>query len=90
MVDVIDNTLLVSLLRDIRREKGEQRSLLLNLVDYARKLEQRIDQVERRLDDRIMSLRDDLELMLKSNFLGKLTHFETRIAGRLAELESRR
>lgn len=90
MVDVVDNTLLVSLLCDIRREQGEQRSLLLNLVEYARKLDQRLDQVERRLDDRIISLRDDLELMLKAELVGKLTHFETRIDERLAELESRR
>ena len=81
--------MLVSLLRDIRREQGEQRSLLLSLVEYARKLEQRLDQVERRLDDRIASVRDDLELMLKAELLGKLTHFETRIDERLAELEFR-
>ena len=54
----------------------------------AHPLEQRLDQVERRLDDRIVSVRDDLELMLKAELLGKLTHFETRIDERLAELES--
>jgi hypothetical protein len=78
-----------SLLRDTRREQGEQRSLLLSLVEYARKPEQRLDQTERRLHDRIISVRDDLELMLKAQLIAKLTHFETRIDERLAELESR-
>jgi molybdenum-dependent DNA-binding transcriptional regulator ModE len=97
MVDVVDDTPLISLLRDIRRQQGEQRSLLLSLTEYARKLaqrldqlEQRLDEVERRLDRRMVAVRDDLELMLKAELLGRLTHFEGRIDERLAELESGR
>jgi hypothetical protein len=82
MAETVDNTLLASLLRDIRKEQTEQRTLLLSVVDHVRKMEQR-------LDARIMGVRDDLELVLKSELLGSLTNFETRIEQRLAELESR-
>lgn len=81
MAETVDNSLLVTLLREIRKEQAEQRTLLLSAVDYPRKMEQR-------LDGRIVALRDDLELMLKSELMGSLTHFETRIDQRLAELES--
>ena len=80
MAETVDNSLLISLLRDIRKEQSEQRSLLLSAVDYMRKMEQR-------LDSRIGAVRDDLELMLKSELLGSLSNFKTRIDRRLAELE---
>lgn len=96
MTENVDNSLLVALLRDIRKEQADQRTLLLNLVDYTRKMEQRIEArftvLESRitgLEARLVAFRDDLELMLKSELMGRLTHFETQIDHRLAELESR-
>src|SRR5262245_12385384 len=43
------------------------------------------------LDDRIVGIRDDLEIMLKSELMGRLANFETRMENlldqRLASLE---
>ena len=74
--------LVLSLLRDIRKEQTEQRSLLLSTVDYMRKMEQR-------LEGRLAAVRDDLELMLKSELLGRLTNFETLIDQKLETLSDR-
>ncbi|KAB2918483.1 MAG: hypothetical protein F9K29_07910 [Hyphomicrobiaceae bacterium] len=77
MAEVPDNALLLAVLQEIRQEQNKQRALLLQTVDYLRKMEQR-------LDARIVAARDDLELMLKSELMGSLTHFETKIEGLLA------
>lgn len=87
MAETVDNSLLISLPREIRKEQTEQRSLLLSAIDYMRKMEQRIDARMGALDARISALRDGLELMLKSELLGSLTNFEMRIDRRLADLE---
>jgi len=82
--ETVDNTLLLQLLREIRTEQNRQRTLLLQSVDYMRTMEQR-------LDARIVAVRDDLELMLKSELMGSLSHFETKIENllnrRLAGIE---
>jgi hypothetical protein len=77
MTDNVDNTLLLNILREIRSEQNQHRTLLLQAGDYIRKMEQR-------LDGRIVALRDDLELMLKSELMGSLTHFQTKIENLLA------
>ena len=59
-------------LADVRRELADVRTLALQTTDYMRKMEQR-------LDARIVAVRDDLELMLKSELMGRLAHFETKI-----------
>lgn len=58
-----------SLLSEIRREIQDQRTLLLQTVDYMRKMEQR-------LDSRMAATRDDLELMLKSELMCRSTYFK--------------
>jgi hypothetical protein len=78
MVENVDNALLLSVLEEIRSEQGKQRDLLLQTVDYMRKMEQR-------LDGRIVAIRDDLELMLKSEVMGSLAHFETRMEHLISE-----
>lgn len=89
-----DNRLLLNVLKELRAEQGKQRDLLLQVVDYMRKMEQRMEaraasarddaaKMERRLDERIVAVRDDLELMLKSELMGRLGHFETRIEEKL-------
>jgi hypothetical protein len=60
MADNADNTLLLEVLRQIRAEQGQHRELLLQSIDYMRKMEQR-------LDARIVAVRDDLELILRAN-----------------------
>ena len=69
----------------IRREVGEMRSLLLAVVDQGRRTERRVAE-----------LRDDIELMVKAELMGRIGNFEVRqegqlsaMADRLSELESR-
>ena len=50
----------------VRQENAEMRSLMLSLVDQGRRTERRLEE-----------LRDDLELMLKAELMGRLGHFET-------------
>lgn len=89
MTDTVDNRLLLALLQEIRKEQKDQRTLLLQTVEYMRRMESR-------LDARIAHLRDDLELMIKAELMGRLTHFETALeqridamSDRLAEIETR-
>ena len=82
MTEPVDNTLILSVLKDLRTELRQQRDLLLTSIDYMRKMEQR-------LDARLVAVRDDLELMLKSEIMGRLTHFETTIEQRLEAVEER-
>jgi len=70
---------------ELRREVGDVRTLCLSNVEYSRRVERRVTE-----------LRDDLELMLKSELMGRFTHFETRmeqelgaIADRVGALEGR-
>lgn len=74
MADEPENQTLM-LLREIRAELREHRSMLLLLAENGRQLDRRISGVERRIDE----LKTDLELMLKSELMGRLAHFETRI-----------
>ena len=89
----IDNKLLLSMLRDIRRDQRETKELLLALTkhvfDVEKRLVKRIDDVNKRIDDmnkRFDEVKDDLEIMLKSELLGRLTNFETRIDRKIEEL----
>ena len=59
----------------IRRENREIRSLLLSMAEQGRRLEQRMGNLERRIDD----LKDDLELMLKAELMGRLGHSKPRL-----------
>lgn len=82
MAETVDNTLLL----EIRKEQRDQRSLLLQTSEYVRKLgqhtETRLLAIERKIlnvEERMSALKDDLELMIKSELMGSLTNFETRI-----------
>jgi hypothetical protein len=66
-VTVMDEDIRVVLLRDIRREMTDQRTLLLALVDQGQRLERRISETK-----------DDIELMLKAELMGRMGNFETR------------
>jgi hypothetical protein len=77
MSDQSENVVL-RLLRDIRREMTDQRTLLLALVEQGQRLERRITET-----------RDDIELMLKAELMGRLGNFETRFEQRLDDLEHR-
>jgi hypothetical protein len=99
MAENVDLTLLAALAREnltetraLRREVADVRTLALQSLDYMRRMEQRLDGrisgLDGRIsavDSRIGSLRDDLELMIKAELMGRLAHFETRIETMLHE-----
>lgn len=64
--------LTLQMLKAIRREQEEHRTLLLGLIDQGRRSERRMSE-----------MRDDLELMIKSELMGRLTHFETQMDEKL-------
>ena len=80
-----DNTLLLSNLRDIRTDMREQRALLFTLTEFTRRLDRRMDQLDQRLAD----LKDDLELMIRSELLGRLAHRDTVMDEKLEQLADR-
>ncbi len=87
-----DETLTLSILKEIRAEQRDHRSLLLQLAESSRRHDRRFNDMERRFSDierRIGDLSGELELMLKSELMGRLTHFETLIDERLAVLSDR-
>lgn len=85
MADNADITLLARLaeqtlseVRLLRKAVADVRSLSLQNTDFIR-----------RVDRRMGELKDDLELMLKSELMGQLTHVETRIERSLDDLTQR-
>jgi hypothetical protein len=96
MTEAADNTLMLEILKDIRKEQSNQRTLLLLTVDTVRKFqlftEMKLLDVEKRfldMEERMKAHRDDLEMMLKVELLGAMTNFQIRIENyvheRLAE-----
>jgi hypothetical protein len=75
----ISDKLLLSILRDIRREQRETTELLVSLTRH-------LFEVEKRLSRRMDETQDDLALTLKSEVLGRLANFETRIDRKIEEL----
>ena len=72
-------------IRELRAEGQQHRTMLLQLLDATRGHDRRFNEVELRISD----VRAELELMLKAELLGRLTHFETQIDERLAQLADR-
>jgi hypothetical protein len=89
MAESADNTLMLEILKDIRNEQNNQRTLLLLTVDAVRRLQQYTEERFLDIEKRMKVHKDDLELMLKSALLGAMAHFQTRIENyveqRLAE-----
>ena len=91
MVDP-DQSLMLSVLREMRAESRDHRALLLQLIDASRRQARRFDELERRfgeLERRFADLGGELELMLKGELMGRLTHFETQIDEKLEQLSDR-
>jgi hypothetical protein len=70
-------SIVIRLLQDVRREMTDQRGLLLALVEQGQRLERRITET-----------RDDIELMLKAELMGRMGNFESRFETRLEALEA--
>ncbi|NEW93178.1 hypothetical protein [Rhodopseudomonas sp. BR0M22] len=64
--------------RATRKELAEVRTLSLQTIDYARRIERRVAEQ-----------RDDLELMIKAELGGSLAHLQTRIENHLQPIEDR-
>ncbi len=84
MADV-DLTLLTKLaeqtlseVRQLRKEVADVRTLALQGTEFTRRMERRVNE-----------LKDDLELMLKSELMGQLTHVETRLEASIDALSER-
>jgi hypothetical protein len=86
MPESVDDTLVVEILKELRKEQRDQRTLLLQTSEAVRKLHQYTEEnllaIRRELlniEERMKAHKDDLELMLKSELLGSLVHFQTKI-----------
>ncbi len=87
-----DSALMLAILRELRAEAQQHRAMLPQLVDASHRHDRRFDEIDRKFGEvelRISDVRAELELMLKAELLGRLTHFETPIDERLAQLGDR-
>ena len=80
-----DNALMMSILRELRGDQRKQLTLLLQLADAAQRHDRRFADLERRISES----RDEIELMVKSELMGRLTHFEVQMDERIAQLDDR-
>jgi hypothetical protein len=70
MADSMDSALLLDLLKEVRNEMRDQRALLLESIDHARTLERHMDARLLALNQSVKELKDDLELVIKSELMG--------------------
>ena len=70
MSDSGDNSLLLDLLKEIRNEMRDHRALLLESIDHGRSLERHMDAQLLALNQSVKELKDDLELVIKSELMG--------------------
>jgi chromosome segregation ATPase len=87
-----DHALMLAIPRELRAELRQHRTMLLQLVDATRRHDRRFEEIEQRfgqIEGRISDMRAEIELMLKAELLGRLTHFETQMDERLAQLSDR-
>jgi len=66
-----DDSLMLAILRELRAEMRQQRTLLLQLSEAVHRLERRFGDIERRISD----TRAEIELMLKAELLGTADAF---------------
>ncbi len=87
MSEMADSSLLVSVLREMRGAMRDFRTICFATTEAVRRVDRRLDDIERRIG----TTGGDIEMMLKGELLGRLTHFETktRIDERLAAFEDR-
>ena len=87
-----DDSLMMTILEELRADMRQQRTLLLQVAEATHRHDRRFDEMERRFGDverRISDTRAEIELMLKAELLGPLTHFETQMDERIAQLQDR-
>jgi chromosome segregation ATPase len=67
---------------DVRNDLADMRRAILQLIEKAQRHERRFDELEHR----IVETKDDMELMIRSELMGRLAHFETRLESRFGGL----
>jgi len=87
MAETDEGSLVLRILREIRSEQSQHRTLIRQTIDTLPRMEQRLDARTTALDLRVAGLSDDLELMIKSEVMGRMTNFETKYEHRLDKLE---
>jgi hypothetical protein len=79
--DSTDNALLFQVLKEVREELRHQHALLLESINQGRSLERHVDATLLAIDKQFEELKDDLELMIKSELMGLVGDFELRRSG---------
>jgi len=65
----------------MRSDMADMRRAILQLIDKAQRHERRFDELEHR----IVEAKADIELMMRSEVMGRLANFETKIEMRFRE-----
>jgi hypothetical protein len=78
MPENVDNTVLLQMLQEMRKEIRDHRTLLLEALAQGRSLEVHVDAQLLALDQRVKELKDELELVIKSELMGFLGNSEIR------------
>jgi len=78
MTDNVDNAALLEILREVRKEMRDHRTLLLDSIAQGRSFETLVDAHLLAIDQRVKELKDDLELMIRSELIGLLGDDEIR------------
>lgn len=71
--------------RAMRAEYRENRALLVGISEQGRRQERRIDALGQRVGDLV----PELELMLRSEMMGRLSYFENQFEARFDRIEQR-
>jgi len=78
MTEAVDSVLLIEVLKEVRQELRDHRTLLLEAIDQGRALERHVDVALLAIDKRFEELRDDLELVIKSELMGLVGDLDLR------------
>jgi hypothetical protein len=79
MAENVDNSLVLEILKEIRKEQRDQRTLLLLTAERVDRLDRHFERKFLSLEERMSSMKDDLAMMIKSELLGALTNFQNKI-----------
>jgi hypothetical protein len=68
----------LEVLKEVRQELRDHRALLLEAIDQGRWLERHLDTTLLALSKRLEEVRDDLELVIKSELMGLVSDLDLR------------
>ncbi len=71
--------------RALRKEVADVRRLSLQNIEYSRRIERRVGEVDRRVSEQ----RDDLELMIKAELMGGMANMQTQLENYLQPINDR-